>query len=365
MINIRFFRFNGHKKASPKLIPIEKIIVALKKNYGMEINARMIVPIVSDSIGAVWDIGERPSKWLLKVYPLRKKAFSRVSDEVNLFKYLREKGVFVPDVLAAKNKNGLAAIYFKRNFYPIVVMKYELLRKIDHEHIHQSDLKKVGRAIAKLHTALIGYSNNKRTIYRDTYFNSNKPKLLNIDKLRMTYGKILSQNDIEEISKIDLEINQFLNNQKIEPSPRKATANALDAAVQENLTLSIVHGDLHLGQIAFLPKGDIYIFDFDDRFYGPLAWDLAIFYVHLYTGAKTTFDQWEKSCESFLTGYLTKRTLKQSDQDIIPIMLLFRIRKEIRHYYYLAVFTHQENMIREIFPRCKLARYLLDRVVGD
>ena len=344
----KLFWFNVQQKVSPKTIPKEKIILALKKNYGIRID-REIIPIISDSAGAVWEFGERPSKWLLKIYPLRKREFARVNDEVNLFKYLRQNGLCVPDILPTKKNAGAAVINFNKKFFPLVVMKYEMLKKLNYENISRSDLHEVGRAIAKLHNAMKNYPFRNRTVYGDKPFNDTDHNLLDIKKLQARSGKILSRNDIDEIRNTDIQLNKLLNYQKI----------------FDQSTLSIVHGDLHLDQIAVLPNGEIYIFDFDDRFYGPIGWDLAIFCVHLYTGAETTFNRWEMLCDTFLNGYLSEAELKKNGQDLIKIMLLFRIRQEIHHYYDLTVNRQQEKMVNQILPRCRLARYLFDRNVGD
>lgn len=339
---IKWINSTGNRRVSPKSIPIKKIICAIENSYGIQIE-KEFTPIISDSAGAVWYFGANSSKWIVKIYPLRPLRLKKVEDEMRLYAYLRERGIRVPEILPTKDNRLLTIIKFCGNIFPLVIMKSETQKALNPENVSQEQLQKIGRTIATMHSILKEYPYRNGLEYKNNKDLKGENHLLAIEHLASENSKLLTPGDIEIVRTIGDQLREYLGKYQR----------------QEYLTKSVVHADLHLGQTTFLSDGEVYIFDFDERFYGPVAWDLAISFVHLYTRAKITFEHWERLCKWYLCGYESKMTLKKEDHHAIRLMILYSILVGIHHYCKLVKDKEQNCFTKEIGLLFKLSQYLL------
>lgn len=82
----------------------------------------------------------------------------------------------------------------------------------------------------------------------------------------------------------------------------------------------MIHGDLILAELRLFSRGGVYLFDFADRFYGPIVQDLAKLVQDLYTSEVITFQRFEQLKETLLEQYLSVNPLTDRDRNaLIPM----------------------------------------------
>lgn len=130
----------------------------------------------------------------------------------------------------------------------------------------------------------------------------------------------------------------------------------------ENLSYTVLHADLGFGHMQFLPNGDLYFFDFADRFYGPISHELAIVIENIYRTDEISSERFEQLKKIFLDEYNKYNTLSVDDMAAINWFIFRHIIDVASYMSYIAKDIGREADGAGIKRRFKLAKYLLQKI---
>jgi Ser/Thr protein kinase RdoA (MazF antagonist) len=85
----------------------------------------------------------------------------------------------------------------------------------------------------------------------------------------------------------------------------------------------LCHGDLHIGNAHYGPKGEITLFDFDCGGWGWRSYDLAVFRWAAAFG-DTDSARCESAWDAFLRGYTSLRPIPKPDLEAVPLFVAIR-----------------------------------------
>ena len=122
---------------------------------------------------------------------------------------------------------------------------------------------------------------------------------------------------------------------------------------------SIIHGNLFFDQAQLLEDGEVYLFDFSDRSWAPVAQELAVFLNHLYRSDTITFERWKELKKWVLQAYQSVTELSTNDIKAIPTLMIKRIVSELS--YLFRVSKELDIVVDEHGnkKRLEMANYLL------
>jgi Ser/Thr protein kinase RdoA (MazF antagonist) len=99
---------------------------------------------------------------------------------------------------------------------------------------------------------------------------------------------------------------------------------------------AILHGDLNFEHIRLLPNGHVYLFDFGDLCWGPVAHDLGQFLQCIYRDSSISFVRWAELRGWLVAGYTSYRSLTRAEIDAIDLFVINRIVAQAKYILELS-----------------------------
>lgn len=301
---------------SPKNLPIELIVSTVHNLYGI----RSVKPPRAEGEGienAAWVFYTTNQDYIVKIFDFSKTIVKDVNEEVLLYDYLLHHGIHAPEVIHSLSGKKVTLITSDSVSYPMIIMKYEKLMRIPASDLTKEQLRIIAATISSMHSVLMNYSriehvrpstHGEMSLYdhsmKDfdmflTSPNANSPHL----------------QDHERLKRIRKDAINYLNRQKL----------------GADLTKSVLHNDLALGHLLFLDNGDLYIFDFSDFEYGPVALDLGVLFFNFYREGEITIERWRSMISEFLAVYTQVMPLSKNDKKAIDIFTVSRMLEHIKY----------------------------------
>jgi len=235
------------------------------------------------------------NKYVFRVYRSSwRNKISEVAFEVELLKYLKDKGLPVSYPISATNKQIIQR--FDAPEGPRFGVLFTFAEGVVQPMDSTDACFNYGKAVGNLHNKSAGFRTMHERPSLDLSYLIEKP--LEIIKPFMEHRP----NDYEYIYNLG-----------------SLLSKRVKELHQQGLDWGICHGDLH-GENAHLKDNIFTHYDFDISGYGWRAYDLAVFRFTLDLSYKNENE--EKSTElweSFLNGYQSIRKLSQNDIDSIPL----------------------------------------------
>lgn len=324
---------------SPKLMSAKKLSEQVSDIYPLKI---LEFPAFIDEgvENAVWKIVTDKGSFVVKVFALPESEIETIQEEVNLYQFLRKNGINAPFILASKRGFLVETLKTDSFSYPMIIMRLEFLKRVTPSTISLEELSKIASKIAYMHNILTYYP-RKHKIKQDK--KSHNISLDDFDIfLDSPNSKYFTSFEINEFFTLEKKI---LEKIKIYPSFA--------------LTESVLHRDLQLQHILFLPNNDIYFLDFSDFQVGPVIFDLAIMLVNLFKEENILKSRWRQLKKLFLATYVSEFGLDKEEINEIDYFMLTRILDEIRYLNAVSLKTGKEVDAKGIKRRYLLAKVLL------
>jgi Ser/Thr protein kinase RdoA (MazF antagonist) len=324
---------------------------------------------------AAWHFKTDRGDLVAKIYAAGPGRFERVAEEPVLYEYLNQRGIRTPKVLRSKRSQLVEELRAGMRGYPVIVMEMEDLRFAGPASVQKEDLESIVRTVARMHQCLRLYRYNDdpppkgitqhhrvitnaakhlvrsaARIYQPVRKSSQSLRftirhgLVGYDFLVVSPGaRLFTRDYLDGIRILDMEMKAYLGEQ----------------SVSSPLSESLIHGDLALQHMPFLPNGDVYLFDFGDRSRGTVAEELAGMFVSFYIDDAITFDRWERLKEWTLNGYNSQFPLTRGDVVAIMPFIMRRLLVGITYSCEMPGEMQGEGWCRSIGRRYQLASYLL------
>ncbi len=326
---------------SPKQISTEKIEAFVQDQFGLKTVGDS--EVISQGVeSAVWLLTTNDGKWYAKVYGQHEGPLERIQEETELYDYLREHGINVPEVRATLEGQKVVQIKTKDGKYSTILMRHEEIREPKPTTITQDELENIARTVAKMHNVLKDYPNRDKLIEKDHI-----PTQLPVDALQLLMDSpnknVFTANEIQRLKELDVKMVDYLKNNP----------------VPTNLSETVLHGDLTFGHAQLLPNGEVYFFDFADRWYGPIAHELGILTENLYRPEDITYERFEQLRDWLLTTYAAEVKLTPEDYKAMTPFILRHTMEAVRYLSSIAQKAGYEVDSKGIKRRYKLAEYLL------
>ena len=330
---------NGQEKRTPAPISTQLIASFIAGQYGLDVTEPPIV-INGGRESSVWSIKTTGGDWIVKACDPRQGPFRKVQEEVKLYGYLNEQGFHAPVVLPTREGSSVARLLINEQVHTLILMRLERLRRCRPTSIGAEELIKIAQTVARMHAALREYH------VRDRLFDATSPEPVN-----GAYAKLSASPNSDAFDSAELA--------SLEALDQRMVRYVLDSQSKDQLTGSVLHGDLHLEHAQFLPDGEVYLFDFGDRTRGPVAHELAVTLGYLYSAEDVSFERWEELKRWLLSGYTSVQELTPADLNALRPLIIHRLLKEIAFLSDEATALGAEVDSQGIRRRYELAGYLL------
>lgn len=329
------------EELDPKLIPTELVVSVIKEKYGFEV---IDPPYLMDGgvESAVWLVNTDKGRWYAKVYGVHEGDIERIQDEIELYGFLLSKNVNVPEVVNSLSDDKVETLSIPQAEYLMILMKYEDLKEASPSTVSREEVIKVGKAIASLHKTALDYREKNKL---DT-------KGISAAKIPEdayeTFSKSVNASEYapEELEDIKQLIANMITFLKENPIP-------------DDLTKSVLHGDMAFEHAQFLPNGEVYFFDFGDRWYGPVIQDLAVMVENLYQPEDISFERFEQLKDWLLEGYLSVNNLTSEELEFIKPLVVMRNLIASNYLNEISLNTAKKFDDQGVRRRFNLAKYLL------
>jgi len=323
-----------------KDIKAQKVVMTLKDLYGLKIADNPEVK--SSSVDtSVWKVDFDNGSSYAKFYLTNDYSLALTQDEVSYYNFLLSHGVNVPFVYPAKNGEKVQSLVIDELDLAMFLMKYEELTVLSLESITREEMIKVAKAIAKMSKVAMDYSNKFNIPIEKV---SDVPKDL-IDNLLVSPNKSeFNDQEIEKIIASYKAVQEYLKQNPIN---------------FEELTKTVLHSDLMLNHTPLLPNGEVYFFDFADRWFGPVVWDLAIMLNNLYRGGVISVERWEELQRWFFEGYTPEIELTQSDYKVLKSLMMIHCARGTNYLNQSAIKLGRPDGTKGIRKSWIIVDYLL------
>ncbi len=332
-------RENG--RTSPKLLDAETVSRFLVHEYGLSLKglpAKMSGGIES----AVWSVKTDQADWVVKVFESRPGVLEKVKGEVRLYEYLNHHGFRAPVAKKTRRGESVARLVTLSGEFPLLLMRLERLRKCTPANITAPELMKIARTAARIHAGLRNYP-DKGQLFA---LLSQPPSTDAYERFRASpLSAQLTGAELAELERNNQEMVAYVSRHP----PRPA------------LSESVLHGDFTLEHAQFLADGEVYLFDFADRSWGPIAYGLAVPLAHFYSSDGISFARWEELRAWFLDGYASAHELTAEDRAGLKPALILRLLNEIAYLSDKAGTAGNAIDALSIKKRYELADYLFTK----
>lgn len=299
---------------SPKELSSDFVQTIVSQLYGI----KSIQPpkFIGEGVeNAVWILYTDQQNYALKIFSPGETVEKDVNEEVLLYEYLLQNKINVPEIIPSFE--GKKVVLIHSDIFPIILMKLEVLKRFSASDLSREQLHKIAATVSHMHKVLMNYprmghvrvtTHDAMSIYNhsikdfDAFLvspNARSPHLSDHDRLR----------------KIRSDAIHYLRQQKLD----------------EELTKTVLHNDLGLGHLQFLPNGEVYIFDFSDFEYGPISLELGVLFFNFYREGELTIEEWRSMIEEFLAIYTKTVSLTDNDKKAINIFTVSRMLEHIRY----------------------------------
>ncbi|MEK7524877.1 MAG: aminoglycoside phosphotransferase family protein [Patescibacteria group bacterium] len=335
-------------------MPIEYVET---KRMGTELIARVLHDVYGLTISKTPELmegGTENAAWLVETDQgkLIAKIFSRgegdtdwISDEAQLYLFLNENGVHVPEISKSIKENSIETVSFNGFDFPLMIMKYENLRMATPGIVTRQELELVAKQTAKMHQVLRDYP-NLEVIRNRQKVDRTEAERRPIDVVVESKARSFNQEQLDKFRAIEDKMMNYLDSHP----------------VVGILSETIIHADLSLEHTRFLPNGEVYFFDFADRKWGTIAEELGTFVETLYQWENISFEKWEELKTAFLDAYFDVNELTDVDKKAIEGRILIRAMGAIRYLAGLTKDNPNEGIDHWIRKGYELGDYLVDKL---
>lgn len=305
-----------YEKTSPKNLSADFVLSAVQNLY--HITSIKLPEKKGEGIeNAAWVFHTEKGNFIIKIFEKSETIIQDVKEEVLLYEYLLSHDIHVPEVLPSVTNKKVVILTKNKLQYPAMLMKYETLKRYKASALSKEQLNNIASTIAHMHKVLMVYPRKdhvRKSIHDAMAIYNHSMK--DFDRfLTSPNAKSSYLQDHERLRKIRTDAINYLQKQKL----------------AENLTQSVLHNDLALGHLLFLPDGKLYIFDFSDFEYGPVALDLGVLFFNFYREGELTIKQWRLMIKEFLFVYTNIVPLTENDKKAIDIFTVSRMLEHIRY----------------------------------
>ena len=294
-----------------------------------------------------WRVADGDHSWVTKVF-LSEGKRTWLKEECGLYRYLNAHGFHVPVIRTSGKGRSIESIHRDGETFDVIVMRGESLRRAEPSSVTQEEINVIAHSIASMHRVLSHYP-NKRT-YQER---------ARVEKPRGDYPESAFQALTQSVHARRFNERQL---QTFEDTDA-AMLTAIHTRVPRGpLTHSIIHGDLALEHAQFLHDGSVYLFDFGDRMWAPVARELGIFLTMLYQWEDISFSRWERLKQWVIGGYESVSPLTPHDRSAILYFELKRLMEAMSYLATLEKDTESEHVATWIRRGYELGEYLLASV---
>ena len=331
---------NGRSpQRSPMALTSEEISRVMQQQYGLVIEGTPH-KMKGGMESAVWSVRTRDGAWVVKVFQPRRVAVTLVEAEVRLYEYLNRLGFHTPATLQTTGGRKVATLIADGSEFPLLVMRLEKLRKCTPSSISAPELKLIAKTAAQIHERLQDYPD------KDQSFD-----LLSRPPAAEAYEKFAASPLAAELTSAERARLREINGKMVDYVRRNPPNGFLGK--------SLLHGDFTLEHAQFLPNGEVYLFDFADRWWGPIVYGLAVPLAHFYSEDNISFGRWEELKHWFLEGYTSERKLTLEEEAALNPALIVRLLNEIAYLSEQATDHRDGIKTCDLMRRYDLADYLL------
>lgn len=330
----------GADRRETELPSARSVRKAVELEFG--IRATRVREIHSRENG-VWRIDSPQGPWVAKAFPPTE-SLERVRRELRLYRWLASRDVSVPQYRTRPQGGEIAKVDKNDHSTLLVLMRYEQLTHLRPDSCEQGSITGIGREIATAHAILRDYP-DVHLLTPDLYGNeapdTDYKRRGNFKVVQTSEpGQSFRRSHIAELKAIDSRVEDYLVQEKLPP----------------NLTRSVIHGDLYLANISIRPNERAFLFDWE-AIQAPIAVDLAVLCVNLYTARNISIARWETLRQWLFAAYESRMPLTESDLRSIPLFTLRSLLDLVRIYCEPAAsFTSKADVVKRCY---QLADYLL------
>jgi Ser/Thr protein kinase RdoA (MazF antagonist) len=282
----------------------------VQRRYGL----RVLHPLIDLPQGVhsrAWLAHTDDGEWVVKVSDPRSDSPATLLAQCELYAFLNSRGLHAPVVKVNRAGHHVSTITVFAGTYPITLMRYHQLRRLEPESVSADDLRQVAAQVARLHATMDEFPGKHEII-------------LDRDKSLAEWGQ---QDEGCYEMLIGSPIVEYFT------TAEKSWLRAIDTALLAHLDASfpdpaalsqaVLHGDLSFEHVRFLPSREVYFFDFGDMSWGPIAHELAWF-LQGFRSAPISFERWADLRRWLLEGYRSRNGFTETDAAAIDVFLLNR-----------------------------------------
>lgn len=286
--------------------------------------------------------------WVVKVTDPRHESSQALQGQSAMYEYLNRSGFHTPDIRVARSGDHVSILTKSGMEFPVTLMRYHRLQRLAPDTVSPQELRLVGAEIARLHTTM-------------DHFTRKNEIVANRVRSREEWGQHVDGCYLELITSATASCFTAAERAWLE-----ATDDALIGYLAEqfpdpaSLSQSVLHGDLSFEHVRMLPNREVYIFDFGDMCWGPVAHELAQF-LRDFRHSDISFERWADLRCWLLEGYRSQRLFTQTDEDAIDTFLLNRVVALAKYILELNPATASATGAKAIKEAYRLAEAVLDR----
>lgn len=292
-------------------IPVEQIQTLIEREYGLRIRA----PLADMQQGVhshVWLATTDDGQWVAKASDPASDSEAKLQAHSVLYRFLNEHGMNAPVVRADRRGRSVLQVEHAGHHYPFTLMRYHELRPLHSASVTQAELHQIAGTIAQMHHSLKQFPGASDIIADHT-------------KSENEWGK-QTVGVYDELVAAPTSVCFTLDEQAWLKSVDADVVAYIDAhfPAPDSVTEAILHGDLSFEHVWLLPNGQVYVFDFGDLCWGPVAHELGQF-LRSFRDSPIPFDRWAELRHWLTEGYNALRSLTAADIEAIDLFILNRI----------------------------------------
>jgi Ser/Thr protein kinase RdoA (MazF antagonist) len=335
----------------PDISPVD-LVRAIEAQYDIRVTA----PPTSLSPGfhsRAWLVATTRGSWVVKLSNPISDPIPKLERQIQLSIYLNQHAIGAPQILPLSNGSFIATLTIDQQHYPMQLMQYQILSRVQPERASDASLVVIGELVAHFHQVLDHYP-ERDAFLADQQKSANEwgardeglwPLVQDVPDLSQ-----ISDGEQLWLRTIDQRAVAFVQQQFPDPA---------------TLSMAVLHGDLNFEHIQFLTDGTPYLFDFGDMCWGPIAHELAVLFLNTFCDSEVSFSQWEAIQQRILTGYSAQRHLSDLDQAMISVFIVNRVVARAQYSVELAHEAHMAMNWKDMKQTYRLVEYLLNKAEGE
>ena len=292
-------------------LPAEPIQALIEREYGL----RLREPLADMQQGVhshVWLATTNDGQWVAKASNPASDSEAKLQAQCVLYRFLNEHGMNAPIVRADRRGRSVIQVEHAGQRYPFTLMRYHDLSRLHSISVTQAELQQIAGTIAQMHQLLEQFPGASDIIADHTTSENGwgKQTVGVYDELVAAPTSVcFTQDERAWLKSVDADVGAYIDAQF--PAPG-------------SVTQAILHGDLSFDHVWLLPDGQVYLFDFGDLCWGPVAHELGQF-VRSFRDTPITFERWAELRHWLTEGYSAHRSLTAADSEAIDLFILNRI----------------------------------------